>query len=150
VIALLDVNVLLSMLWPRHIFFQPASRWFAANRGRGWATCPISQAGFVRLYTQPAVTGMEISMADAIGLLQNNCKEPDHVFWPQDLAVTELLPEIRQRLVGHRQLSDAILLDLAIRKGGRLATLDRRVEKLLAPGSPHRGAIEIIPAMENL
>ena len=89
------------------------------------------------------------AMQSALRALERNCAEPEHVFWPQDFAVTELLPEIRERLVGHQQLSDAILLDLAIRKGGRLATLDRRVEKLLAPGSPHRGAIEIIPTMES-
>ena len=149
-IALLDVNVLLSMLWPRHIFYRQARGWFAANRGTGWATCPLSQAGFVRLYAQPAITGTEISIADVMDLLDDNCRDRDHVFWPQDSSVAHLLPEIRQRLVGHQQLSDAILLDLAIRKGGRLATLDRRVLNLLAPDSPHRGAIELIPINENL
>jgi toxin-antitoxin system PIN domain toxin len=149
VIALLDVNVLLAMLRPRHIFFRDASRWFAANRIHGWATCPLTEAGFVRLYTQPAVTGIEISIAEAQDVLATNCAEPDHVFWPQDSSLANLLPEIRGRLAGHQPLSDAILLDLAIRKGGRLATLDRRVPNLLSTHSQHRGAIDIIPVVDG-
>ena len=143
-IALLDVSVLLAMLWSRHTFFRLASGWFGENRGAGWATCPATQAGFVRLYAQRSVTGMEVPIKEAMEVLADNCASPDHVFWPQDSPVVNLLPEIRQRLTGHQQLTDAILLDLAIRKGGRLATLDRRVENLLPAGSPHRSAIEII------
>ena len=142
--ALLDINVLLAMLWPRHIFFQHASRWFAAHRGVGWATCPMSQSGLVRLYAQPAVMGVEISPQDAMEVLEKTCAETDHVFWPQNTSITELHPEIRQRLVGHRQLSDALLLDLAMRNGGRLVTFDKRVRSLLPANSPHQAAIEII------
>ena len=144
--ALLDVNVLLAMLWPRHSFFRHASGWFAKNHGNGWASCPLSQAGFVRLYTQRAVIGMDISAQEAMDVLKKNCAPSlHHVFWPQEFSVLELLPEIRRRLIGHKQLTDAILLDLAIRKGGRLVTLDQRVANLLPPDSPHRSAIEVIP-----
>ncbi len=142
--ALLDINVLLAMLWPRHIFFQQASRWFAAHRGEGWATCPMSQAGLVRLYSQPAVMGVEISPQEAMEVLQQSCAEPDHVFWAQDSSITEILPEIRQRLVGHKQLTDALLLDLAVCRGGRLVTFDERVHGLLPAHSPHQAAIETI------
>ena len=145
--ALLDVNVLLAMLWPRHSFFRHASVWFAKTHGNGWASCPLSQAGFVRLYTQRAVTGMDISAQEAMDVLGKNCVPSfHHVFWPQELSLLDLLPEIRRRLIGHQQLTDAILLDLAIRKGGRLVTLDRRVANLLSPDSPHRSAIEVIPS----
>jgi toxin-antitoxin system PIN domain toxin len=145
VIALLDINVLLAMLWPRHIFFHHASRWFAAHRGAGWATCPMSEAGMVRLYAQPAVMGVEISPQDALEVLEQTCAERDHVFWPQNSSIGELHPQIRQRLVGHKQLSDALLLDLAIRNGGRLVTFDKRVRSLLPAHSAHQAAIETIP-----
>lgn len=69
-----------------------------------------------------------------------------HTFWPQDYSVTELLPEIRERLVGHQQLTDALLLDLAIRKGGRLVTFDQRIASLLSADSPHRSALEVAVA----
>lgn len=145
-ISLLDVNVLVAMLWPRHVFFKQASRWFRDNRGAGWATCPMSEAGLVRLYTQPAVMGVEISPQEALEVLGKTCAEPDHVFWPQEQSVTRLAPEIRQRLVGHKQLTDAIFLDLAIRNSGRLATFDQRIKGLLPPDSRHQTAIETIPS----
>ncbi len=66
------------------------------------------------------------------------------IFWPHEHPLTDLLPEIRNRLIGHQQLTDAILLDLAIRQGGRLVTLDRRVTRLLPPDSPHLSSIEVI------
>jgi uncharacterized protein len=147
VTALLDVNVLLAMLWPRHSFFRQAGGWFAKNHGNGWASCPLSQAGFVRLYAQRAVTGMDISAREALGVLEKNCVPSfHHVFWPEESSLVDLLPEIRRRLIGHQQLTDAILLDLAIRKGGQLVTLDQRVATLLPPDSPHRNAVEVIPA----
>jgi predicted MPP superfamily phosphohydrolase len=88
VTALLDVNVLMAMLWPRHSFFRHASGWFAKNHGNGWASCPLSQAGFVRLYTQRAVIGMDISAQEAMDVLKKNCAPSlHHVFWPQEFSV---------------------------------------------------------------
>lgn len=144
-IALLDVNVLVAMLWPRHVLFQQASKWFRDNRRAGWATCPMSEAGLVRLYAQPAVMGVEISPREALEVLEQTCAEPDHVFWPHERPVTQVASEIRQRLVGHKQLTDAIFLDLAIRNGGRLATFDQRIKGLLPANSRHQTAIELIP-----
>ncbi|MEP7353083.1 MAG: hypothetical protein ABI824_07610, partial [Acidobacteriota bacterium] len=73
------------------------------------------------------------------------CAADDHQFWPLDNSLNDLQPEIRQRLMGHSQLNDAILLDLAIRQGGRLVTFDQGVRRLLPADSPHQAAIEVIP-----
>jgi len=78
--------------------------------------------------------------------LEISLAEPGHVFWPLEHGIHELQPEIRERLAGHRQLTDALLLELAIRNGGRLATFDRRIEDLLAPDSSHRDALDVLPA----
>jgi hypothetical protein len=86
-----------------------------------------------------------ISMQDAYAVLAANLEERDHGFWQLDYQVTEILPEIRERVTGPRQTTDALLLDLAIRRNGRLATLDLRIEALLAPNSPLRGRVEILP-----
>jgi len=83
-------------------------------------------------------------MQDAQAVLAANLEEQDHEFWPLDYPVTEILPEIRERVVGPRQIADALLLDLVIRRQGRLATLDLRVESLLTPNSPLRDRIEIL------
>ena len=63
-------------------------------------------------------------------MLDSFCSEPDHRYWPLDSRLTELHPDIRQRLVGRGQITDAILLDLDIRRGGRLVTLDQGIRKL--------------------
>ena len=143
---LLDVNVLLAMAWPEHDFYAPAKRWFIHRRGQSWATCPLTEAGFVRLSARSQVVRLKPAIADAISALEDNRADPDHVFWPQDSSLPELLPEIRARLFGHQQISDALLLDLAIRRGGIFVTLDQRIPNLLPLNSPHRAAIEIIPA----
>jgi uncharacterized protein len=143
-VALLDVNTLVALFWPRHVLHDVASRWFQANRASGWATCTLTQAGFVRMFAQPAVTHTNMRLSDALEILESNLSEKDHVFWLHDTAIPRLSQEIRERLRGPNQLNDAILLDLAIRRRGRLATFDLRVQNLLPPDSPHHAAIEII------
>lgn len=142
--SLFDVNVLIAMSWPDHPFHRITSAWIQVNRSRGWATCPITEAGFVRVSSQTAADRAR-SLGDAFALLQKSCSAPDHVFWPNANSVTQLLPEIRARLIGHKQVTDAILLDLAIRNGGRFVTLDQRVRQLLPAGSEHQSAIVVIP-----
>jgi toxin-antitoxin system PIN domain toxin len=145
-VALLDINILLALAWPTHVHHAAARRWFAANRGAGWATCPQTEWAFLRLSIQPAVVKAGITFADAFTSLAASLSTPEHHFWPLDYSVTEILPEIRNRLVGHHQLSDALLLDLAIRRSGRLTTFDRRLATLLPADSPHQGSIEFLPA----
>jgi uncharacterized protein len=143
--ALLDVNLLMALAWPDHVHHEIADTWFAANRSRGWATCPHTQLAFLRLSTQPAVVKRAVTMADAQAILSANVASADHEFWPLDYPVTEILPEIGRRVVGANQLSDALLLDLAIRHKGRLATFDRRIRNLLDPQSPHEASLQILP-----
>ena len=145
-VALLDVNLLLALAWPNHIHHDAAHRWFATQRAKGWATCPLTQLGFVRLSSQPSVVKTTVSVSEAIRALEINLSAVEHQWWPLEYGVVQILPEIRNRLMGHHQLSDALLLDLAIRKGGKLATLDQRLEHLLPAGSQHRSALEILPA----
>lgn len=142
--ALLDVNVLMALAWDEHVHHLIASQWFVDNRPAQWVTCPITEAGFVRISAQPAAVSCRVSVNEAIDALERICTDPGHLFWPQDRSVRQFLPEIRERLKGHPQLSDAILLDLAIRNKGKLVTLDRRITSLLAADSPHRSALEII------
>ena len=143
-IALLDVNVLIALAWQNHMHYEDAHRWFAANSGRGWATCPATQAGFVRVSGQPAAVKTLIPMHNALTLLEANLRSPDHHFWPQDAPLTTILPDIRARIMGPRQMTDAILLDLAVRNKGTLVTFDSRISQLLPAGSPFLKCIELI------
>lgn len=144
-VALLDSNVLLALAWENHIHHEAAHNWFAMQRSHGWATCLLTQAAFVRLSAQPAVVKVTVSVPEAIRLLEANVASAEHQFWPDELGVVHLPPEIRGKLMGHHQIADALLLHLAIRKGGKLATFDQRLKHLLPTGSPHVSALEILP-----
>ncbi|MCS6954115.1 MAG: PIN domain-containing protein [Bryobacterales bacterium] len=144
-VALLDVNVLLALAWPNHICHRAARKWFSAHRLDGWATCTLTQLGFVRLSSLEAVTKRPVTVQEAMRALATATTAPEHVFWGMDSSLVHIHPEIGARLMGHRQLVDALLLDLAIRNGGKLVTFDRRVENLLPADSPHRDALEILP-----
>lgn len=132
-IALLDVNVLLALAFPNHQHWPAATQWFRAHREHGWATCPLTQAGFLRIATTVTAVGTIIPMQDAVELLVKSTADPNHHFWPLDSPTVQIRPDIRQRMLGPRHVTDAQLLDLAIRRGGRLVTFDQRIEFLLPP-----------------
>jgi toxin-antitoxin system PIN domain toxin len=144
--ALLDVNVLLALAWPNHIHHHAAHRWFAENQSTGWATCPLTQLGFVRLSMQPAVVKVPVLFGDVMASLAQMTAHARHAFWPQENGLGDLQTEIRARVAGHHQLAGAVLLDLAIRNGGRLATFDRKILALLPPDSALRDRLEVIRA----
>jgi len=144
-ISLLDVNVLLALAWPTHVHHAAAHRWFAEDHQTGWATCPLTQLGFVRLGMQPAVVKTPILFGDAMHALAQMTAHSTHRFWPLEGGLADIRDEIRARVVGHHQLTDAVLLDLAIRRQGRLATFDRGIAGLLPPDSVLRDAVAIIP-----
>lgn len=145
-VSLLDVNVLLALAWPTHVHHAAAHRWFAENGEAGWATCPLTQLGFVRLGMQPAVVKIPILFGDVMEALARMSAHVAHHFWPLEGGLANIRDEIRARTVGHHQLTDAVLLDLAIRHQGRLATFDRRIQGLLPPDSVLWDAVAIISA----
>jgi uncharacterized protein len=53
-VALLDVNVLVALFDPDHVHHEAAHGWFAANRAAGWATCPLTENGLIRVLSNPA------------------------------------------------------------------------------------------------
>jgi toxin-antitoxin system PIN domain toxin len=145
-VSLLDLNVLLALTWPTHVHHQAAHRWFAENSDAGWATCPLTQLGFARLAMQPAVVKIPILFGDVMEALAQITANRQHRFWPLEGGLADVRDEIRARMVGHHQLTDAVLLDLAIRNQGRLATFDRRILGLLPPNSALGDAVALIPA----
>ena len=126
-IALLDVNLLVALFDPTHTHHEPAHRWFDGARRSGWATCPITENGLVRVLSNPRYPGRQTAVADAVGRLQIFRRSGDHTFWPDTLSLTEN-NRFRPDSVGsHRKLTDLYLLALAVENEGRLATFDRGV-----------------------
>jgi toxin-antitoxin system PIN domain toxin len=133
-ISLLDVNLLVALAWPNHVHHQAALAWFGRSQAGGWATCPLTQSGFVRVSSNPSAVSDTKSPQEAALLLRRIVALPHHEFWHDDVsfASTSFLEEIR--LVGHRQVTDAHLLTLAMQRGGRLATLDGKIRSLVPGG----------------
>jgi toxin-antitoxin system PIN domain toxin len=121
----LDVNVLIALVWSFHVHHEQARHWFREQRRAGIRTCPITQAGFVRISSNPRFTPDALTPDHAIALLASITSIPEHEFWPDDLPVSRaVLPGM---LATHRQVTDAYLVALAKSRGGVLATLDRGV-----------------------
>jgi len=139
-----DVNVLIALMWPAHESHSQVQDWFARQVRQGWATCPFTQAAFVRLVSNPAFSRDAVSPQEAVTLLTGNLKHRYHRFWSDEISFGEAVESFQGRLVGHQQVSDAYLLGLAIHKKGKLATMDQAVLALLPPNSPHRERVEII------
>jgi uncharacterized protein len=121
-VGLLDVNVLVALAWDSHVHHLRARAWFAANRPNGWATCPVTESGFVRVSSNPKVLAHAIGVEAARGVLSALRAAGGHRFLVDDVSITDAdVPPI----VGHRQVTDAHLLTLARRWGVRVVTFDR-------------------------
>ena len=125
-IALYDVNALLPLFVSGHASSSAIRRWHVQNSPQGWATCPITQNGFLRIATQPAFEHMQ-PVETAGEMLRMAVSQPDHHFWPDDISITDTAIFAHRHVQGHRQLTDVYLLALAVRNGGRLVTFDRRL-----------------------
>ena len=140
---LLDFNVLLALSWRWHQFHERVHSWFAKNASKGWATCPMVEASFVRIVSNPAFSRNAISTQEAIDALKIDLQHPAHQFWPDDIPFADAVMGLEDRLVGHQQITDAYLLGLAVHHEGKLATLDKKLAGLLRD-SPVRRHVELI------
>ena len=144
-VALLDVNVLLGMLWRKHDFHASAMEWFLRNRESGWATCPLTQTGFVRVISNPNSYQFGPTVEEAIELLNSSiAASSDHHFWHHGLPLERWSHGLRSRIQGHKQITDAYLLALALHHKGQFVTFDRRMLQLAPNGSPERAALVIL------
>lgn len=132
--ALLDVNVLVALAWPNHVHHGEAQHWFGGAAASGWATCPLTQSGFVRVSSNPAVPHA-VTPAAAMELLRRLVAVGDHVFLDDAIAVVEAREVDRARIASHRQVTDAHALAIARRHGAVLATFDRGIQRALSRGS---------------
>ena len=128
---------------PKHVHLEATRRWFTAHRGDGWATCPLTEAGFVRVSCNPSAVQHTVTHSEAIALLQRLRRLESHSFWPLDRSVADLPREIVSRLQGYRQITDAVLLAAAIQRGGTLATLDSGLARLV--DERERDSVRVIP-----
>lgn len=144
-VHLLDVNVLVALFDPDHVHHELAHDWFAEHRASGWATCPTTENGFVRVLTSPAYHASVNRPEGIVARLRLFQQSGQHVFWPDAVSITDLTVFRPSYMRGQRQVTDVYLLGIAVRMGGRLATFDRTIPASAVHGAT-RDSITVIGA----
>lgn len=128
---LLDVNALISLLDASHSHHAAVMGWFGQNNGR-WASCPITQNGYLRIVTQDKYPNT-ISLNEAIRTLEQAIAGPGHQFLHDDISLLNQQLVARQHVQGHKQLTDIYLLALSVYHGAQFVTLDEGVSRVAVP-----------------
>jgi toxin-antitoxin system PIN domain toxin len=123
---LLDVNALLALAWPNHQFHSTVLARLESAPAPLWATCALTQLGFVRLSSNPKVVGESKTPAEAVSLLGDLTRDGRHLYL-EDLPALPDRPESFRPLNGHQQVTDAYLIEVALAHDATLLTLDRRL-----------------------
>jgi uncharacterized protein len=124
--GLLDINVLIALIDPAHQFHASAHSWFKSRRSHGWATCPITENGCLRIMSNPGYPFPGLTVERVRGILAELVRVEGHRFWPDSLSVLEG-KRFDLTKTGPKQLTDLYLLSLAISNGGCLVTFDRAI-----------------------
>jgi toxin-antitoxin system PIN domain toxin len=140
--SLLDVNVLVALLDASHVHHRAASDWLAAQARFGWASCPVTQNGCLRIlslssYPNPQPTA---AVAQRLGLA---VADPSHAFWPDAFSLLDAGRIQWDRILSSRQITDAYLLALAAANGGRLVTFERGVSVEAVRGAAKKNLVTL-------
>jgi toxin-antitoxin system PIN domain toxin len=140
--ALLDINVLIALIDANHVHHRIAREWLEANIDSGWASCPLTQNGFVRIISQAAYPN-RIPLSEAARRLLTACKAPHHQFWPDQISILDPARFVLAHIHGPRQITDAYLLALAVENEGRFVTFDGRIPVNLCPRSRPENLVQL-------
>jgi toxin-antitoxin system PIN domain toxin len=144
--ALLDVNVLVALFDPDPVHHEIAHDWFADEGRTSWATCPVTENGFLRVVTNPAYGTPTLWPGDLIDRLRVFCRSGRHVFWPDAVSLRNTRLFNASVIRSHRQLTDIYLLGLARHMKGRLATFDRSIPIGAVAGATRDPLVVVPPA----
>ena len=136
--ALLDVNVLIALLDADHSLHVRANQWFGSHARVGWASCPITQNGCIRIMSHSNYPNA-LPVRAVMERLREACASTFHRFWPDDISLLDPQVADAERIHGPRQLTDLYLLALAVRHGGQFVTFDGSVsaEAITGAGKKH-------------
>jgi toxin-antitoxin system PIN domain toxin len=138
---LLDINLLLALSDSMHIHHDIAHQWFAQTGRLSWATCPITENGFVRIASHPKYPNRPGDAGAVLAILRVFCASEGHRFWSAEVSLRELVgPRVAMT---PQQITDIYLLGLAVHRQGKLATLDRHIPASVIQGGSQ--ALEILP-----
>ena len=141
-VFLLDVNVLIALVDPAHMQHDQAHEWFARVGKRGFATCPITENGLLRIVGHPKYPNSPGPPSSVVSVLLAMRALPGHRFWPDTISIADDGQLDAALLSSHSRVTDSYLLALARAQGGRLASMDRKLAVEAVPGGD--AALELI------
>jgi uncharacterized protein len=129
---LLDVNVLLALAWPNHVHHQAAHAWFNKHHSKGWATCSITQLGFVRLSSHPKFTHHFKSPQEATKVLEEITHLSSHQYWHEEKngLLASAYTALAEHALTHSMITDTFLIAVASHNQGKLATFEQRLSRI--------------------
>lgn len=133
-VCLLDVNVLIALIDPAHIQHDHAHAWFSSVGRKGFATCPITENGLVRIVGHPKYPNSPGPPAVVVQSLAAIRALKGHQFWPDSLSIADGTHFSASLLSSHGRVTDRYLLALARANQGRLATMDQKLATEVVPG----------------
>lgn len=138
---LLDINVLIALAWDNHEHHARAHTWFGKLGATSFATCNVTQSGFVRLSLNPNVVHSQITIADAFAKLESFTKHPNHKFC-EDGPLQVGAPAWKS-VTSYKQVTDTNLRSIARSHGRKLVTLDEGIQSRLPESQ--KDWVEVIP-----
>jgi toxin-antitoxin system PIN domain toxin len=140
--ALFDVNVLIALLDRDHVGHNAATAWLAVQIKHGWASCPITENGTVRIMASPGYTN-PLPVAAILQRLATAKATEHHHFWPDDVSLTDTGVFKHAELLGPKQITDRYLLALAVRNKGRFVTFDRGIRPTAVIGASAENLVQL-------
>jgi toxin-antitoxin system PIN domain toxin len=127
---LLDLNALIALVDPDSPHYGAIQKWFDSEGKRDWGVCTLTEAGFIRVTTNPAYRGSSRSVAQATTVLHELSVQPGYRYWMINDKWADVTAPFAARVAGHQQVTDAYLLGLAIKEKGVLVTFDKAIKYL--------------------
>ncbi|HEY1987279.1 MAG TPA: TA system VapC family ribonuclease toxin [Terracidiphilus sp.] len=139
---LLDLNALVALADPDHKHHGAIQKWFMRSGKANWGVCPLTEAGFVRVTTNPAFNGATRTVAQAAAILADFARHPGYHYWAISAPWTKLTAGFSTRVLGHQQVTDSYLLGLAVKEDGVLVTFDKGIRYLA--GTRYNGNLLVL------
>ncbi len=124
--SLLDVNVLIALFDTDHVHHSIATQWLQFKGADGWASCPITQNGCLRIMSQPRYPN-PLPMPELVSRLQLATATEYHHFIADNISLLNSDCINQTMLLNSQQLTDIYLLALAVENNCCLVTLDRSI-----------------------
>jgi len=145
-VQLPDINVLIALHDVAHPHSEAALKWLHEGGKNAWATCPLTENGFVRIYTQTIFQQQANGVFESFFLLDETKQtyQSTHHFWNDSISLSDTGIFTPSKIVGHKQITDVYLLGLCQKNGGTLVTFDTRITTN-AIVSPHSELLYVVP-----